>query len=435
MMDCKKSYATDKARKIIKVCSLLFFSVGLLAMRNLVEKLDFIREPGFLGACLIVLIFSLAMFALSFFLYFKHQWFIDHFREMLLLAASICLCLVLVETGLRLFYISIRRGTLENIYRYFPNPPKGDHVLLGAMIQPHANRRILYALRPNLDVFYKGARVTTNSAGWREGEYSKQKAGNTIRVVGTGDSTMFGWGVDENKRYMDVLEWTLKENFQEYNWEILVFAVPGYNLAMEVEVLKQEALDYDPDLIVYGFVENDFCLSAFLLRSEGFFAARPMIIDYLDPILSRNILLQGKTPAGKPFLEICHERGVPEEYKNLVGEKAFLKALEELADVGTLKDVPVVIFSKERLHPDHKIAHENIYYFDAETEMDEYVQFRKKSDLVISKRDGHPSATGHKIMAEALYRQLLDGGVIQDIIAKRRLETSSSPPFEPAIPK
>ncbi len=435
MIDCKKSYATDKARKIIKVCSLLFLSIGLLAMRNLVEKLDFIREPGFLVACLIVLIFSLVMFALSFFLCFKPQWFIDHFREMLLLAASICLCLVLVETGLRLFYISIRRGTLENLHRYFPDPPQGDHVLLGAMIQPHADRRILYALRPNLDVFYKGARVTTNSAGWREGEYSKKKTKNTIRIVGIGDSFMFGHGVEEDTRYMDVLEHKLKKDFRHINWEVMVFAVLGYNLAMEVEVLKQEALDYDPDLIVYGFVENDVCLSAFLLRGGSFFAARPMIVDYLDPILSRNILLQGKTPSGKPFLEICHEREAPEEYKDLVGEKAFLKALEELADVGTLKDVPVVIFSKERLHPDHKIAHENIYYFDAETEMDEYLQFRKKSDLVISKRDGHPSATGHKIMAEALHRQLLDGRVIQDIIAKRRLETSSSTPFEPAIPK
>lgn len=435
MMDCKKSYATDKARKIIKVCSLLFLSIGLLAMRNLIEKLDFIREPGFLGACLIVLIFGLAMFALSFFLCFKPQWFIDHFREMLLLAASVCLCLVLVETGLRLFYISIRRGTLENLHRYFPDPPQGGHVLLGAMIQPHADRRILYALRPNLDVFYKGARVTTNSAGWREGEYSRKKAENTIRIVGIGDSIMFGWGVDEDKRYMDILERKLNENFLKYSWEVLVSAVPGYNLTMEAAVLKQAALSYGPDLIIYGFAGNDSCLPAFLLRGRSFFAARPMIIDYLDPILSRNILLQGKTPAGKPFLEICHEREAPEEYKDLVGEKAFLKALEELADVGTLKDVPVVIFSKERLHPDHKIAHENIYYFDAETGMEEYVQFRKKSDLVISERDGHPSATGHKIMAESLYRQLLDGRVIQDIIAKRRLETSSSTPFEPAIPK
>lgn len=429
----KKTDAGDKARKILKASSLFFLFFGLLATRNLIEKLEFIEKPGFLVACLIVLIFSLVMFALAFFLYSKSQWFIDNFKEMLLLVASVCLCLVLVETGLRLFYIAASRGNIGNIYHYFPDPPRGAHVSLGAMIRPHADRRIVYAMRPNLDVFFEGARVSTNSVGWREGEYSKQKAGNTIRVVGIGDSVMFGWGVDEDKRYMDLLEQALKENFQKYNWEILVFAVPGYNLTMEVEVLKEQALDYDPDVIVYGFIGNDSCLPDFLNRKTSFFSARPMIIDYFDPHLQRNVFFQGQTLGGRLFWKICREQEVAEEYQDLVGEKAFLKALEKLAEIGTLQDIPVVIFSMEKIASFYKTAHENIYYFDTKKEKEEYIRFHKKSDLVISKKDPHPSVIGHKIMAEALYRQLLDGRVIQDIMAKRRFAISSPTAFEPVI--
>lgn len=431
----KRTNAGDKVRKILKVSSLFFLFWGLLAARNLVEKLAFIREPGFFVACLIVSIFGLVMLVLSFFLYFKPQWFVDNFREILLLVASVCLCLVLAEGGLRLFHIIILRGDIESVSHYFPDPPPGASVLLGAMIRPHANRRIVYTLRPNLDVFFKGARVVTNSTGWRGGEYQKKKAENTIRIVGIGDSIMFGWGVDENKRYMDVLEWTLKENFPEYNWEILVFAVPGYNLAMEVEVLKEQALEYDPDVIVYGFVRNDSCLPDFLNRKTSFFSARPMIIDYFNPHLQQNVLFQGRTIGGKLFWKVCDEREVPKEYKDLAGEKTFLRAEEDLADIGTARDIPVVIFSKKKYGPANKIVHENIYYFDAGDEMEEYARFHKKSALVISKKDPHPSVIGHKIMAEALYRQLLNGGVIQDIMAKRRFVISSPTAFEPVIPK
>ncbi len=110
-----------------------------------------------------------------------------------------------------------------------------------------------------------GAHVTTNSLGWREKEILKEKDENTIRIIGVGDSVMYGWGVSEDERYMDVLENKLNRNFQKYNWETLVFAVPGYNLAMEIELLKQYVLDHDPDLIIYGFNDNDYCLPDFVV--------------------------------------------------------------------------------------------------------------------------------------------------------------------------
>ncbi len=400
----------------------VFFSIGLWSIFPFIEKLAFIRGPGFLAASFINLIFSLVMFAVSVFVFLKSQWIVRNSREVLLVVASVVICLVTLEIGLRLFYIFTYKGTMEDVHEHFPNPPKGAHVLLGAMVRPHINQHIVYTLRPDLDVFHQGIRVMTNSSGWRGGEYSKKKPEHTIRVVGIGDSVMFGWGVEENRRYMDVLERKLNENFPEHNWEVLVFAVPGYNLVMEVEILKQEALGYDPDLIVYGFIKNDFCLPGFLSRKRSFCSSRPMVLDILDPYIRNNIFFQGKTLLGKPFHKICEEGEIPESYKNLAGEEAFVKAFKELADMGIQKNVPVVVFSQGKISPFIKAIHENIYYFDAEKEMGIY----KQSDFVISQKDRHPSATGHRIMAEALYRQFLEADIIQDVVIKKRLEFATS---------
>jgi len=404
----------------------VFFLTGLWAVFPFIEKLALISSPGFLGAALINLLFSLVMFAVSVFVFLKSQWIVRNSREVLLVVASVVICLVALEIGLRLFYIFTYKGTMEDVHGHFPNPPKGVHVLLGAMIRPHINQRIIYILRPDLDIFYQGVRATTNSSGWREGEHPKKKLEHTIRVVGIGDSVMFGWGVEENRRYMDVLERKLNENFPEHNWEVLVFAVPGYNLVMEVEILKQEALGYNPDLIVYGFIKNDFCLPGFLLRKRSFCSSRPMVLDYLDPYIQNNIFFQGKTLLGKPFGEICEEGDIPEPYKGLAGEEAFVNAFKELADIGVQKNIPVVVFSEEKLEPFYQAIHENIYYFDAGKEMEYYSRFYKQSDFIINKNDRHPSETGHRIMAEAIYRQLLEADIIQDIVIKKRLESATS---------
>ena len=79
---------------------------------------------------------------------------------------------------------------------------------------------------------------------------------------------MFGWGVNESDRYMDILEQKLNQEFPKQKWQTMVFATPGYNLYMELEVLKEYALKYKPDIIIYGYTENDFCLPNFIIRKK-----------------------------------------------------------------------------------------------------------------------------------------------------------------------
>lgn len=350
----------------------------------------------------------------------KVKGFFNNSKEVSLLAGTLVICLIFLEIGLRAHYVLTYPGSIEDAYQYPQNPQRGSHVTLGSMTRPSPNRRIIYELKPNLDVYHMGVQVTTNSLGWREKEILKEKNKSTIRIIGIGDSTMYGWGVNEDERYMDVLENKLNKSFPEYNWEILVFAVPGYNLVMEVEVLKQYALGYDPDLVVYGFTDNDHCLPNFISPERNFFSKRVMIIDYLKQSIGRSIFLKGSNLLEKPIWENCRVEDVSETYKDFVGMDSFMKALKELGDVGSSKGSPIIFFSEEEIDPTYKIVHENIHYFNAEGEKQHYLSSHQDKwlDLVISKRDQHPSLIGHEVMADAIYSQLVEGKFIEGLMVE-----------------
>ena len=61
----------------------------------------------------------------------------------------------------------------------------------------------------------------------------------------------------------------------------VTFAVPGYNLPMEVEVLKRYALSAAPDLIIYGYYENDYCLPNFVSAKKSIWSTELFLKSYL----------------------------------------------------------------------------------------------------------------------------------------------------------
>ncbi len=72
-----------------------------------------------------------------------------------------------------------------------------------------------------------------------------------------GDSLVFGFGVEDEERYPVVLESLLNERF-DGQVEVIPIAGVGYRLSKYRELLLPKALEFDPDIIVLGFVLNDF---------------------------------------------------------------------------------------------------------------------------------------------------------------------------------
>jgi len=112
---------------------------------------------------------------------------------------------------------------------------------------------LFWRQKGGLDVVFQGARVKTNSAGYRNEEIRKK---NKIRIVCLGASPTFGWGVKQDKAYPRVLEQLLKEN-SEANIEVINAGMIGYTSYQGVLLLKNEILKLRPDIITVSYVIND----------------------------------------------------------------------------------------------------------------------------------------------------------------------------------
>jgi lysophospholipase L1-like esterase len=77
---------------------------------------------------------------------------------------------------------------------------------------------------------------------------SKKKPKGVWRIAALGDSTMFGWGIREEETFPAVLQRALNSGSDSREYEVLNFAVPGYNTAMEAELVDQDTFFNHPRL-------------------------------------------------------------------------------------------------------------------------------------------------------------------------------------------
>ncbi len=112
-----------------------------------------------------------------------------------------------------------------------------------------------YRMRP--DVVKVGSQWSadepawTNSQGWRDEEMPRERNPDKRRVVVLGDSFTFGMGVDYGQRFSEYLE--LHPQLEVYN-----MGINGYGPDQACLLLEEEALDYDPDLVVLvTYISND----------------------------------------------------------------------------------------------------------------------------------------------------------------------------------
>jgi hypothetical protein len=141
-----------------------------------------------------------------------------------------------------------------------------DHsVSFRSIIAPDPSDLIIYRLRPNLDVKFRGVNVKTNSHGMRSPEVDFEKPPGTYRLALLGDSFAFGWGVDADKIFARVIEEDLNHSFSgSPKVEVLNFGVPGYSTFQEDALFEDFGVKFHPDAALVYFVQNDFGLPFFI---------------------------------------------------------------------------------------------------------------------------------------------------------------------------
>jgi hypothetical protein len=143
-----------------------------------------------------------------------------------LLASSCIGTLLLLEIGCRII-VSSDLNAFDRLKQTANIPNPGENVPLGRIIRLHQNPHIIYDLIPNISVIFRDQPVSINANGVRGKSVPILKTENAIRIVGLGDSVMFGWGVKDGETYLSVLEASLNKVFPESLWEVVNTAVPG----------------------------------------------------------------------------------------------------------------------------------------------------------------------------------------------------------------
>jgi len=331
----------------------------------------------------------------------------------LLVLASTVFALTLVETGLRIAAFLADPGNLEDTVAR-PRVPVAQDVTLGDLIQPSSDRNIIYELKPNLpSVRFRGAPVSTNRWGFRGPDYARTPQNGTVRIVGIGDSVMFGWGVRSEETYLSVVESELNDRYPERVWEMINTAVPGYNTYLEVETLRAKGLGLVPAVVILGLVDNDLQLPSFIRSEESVFTLQRV---YLWELLQRAGRERLRTAPAKrdragnwqfdddPF-------HVPVQYRHMVGWSAFEHALDTLATLRVQRGFEVIaVTRKDSGHAGRMLAaasQRGFHTVSTQARLTAYMKDRgiedfRTSELVLSPEDPHPSPLQHQLIAGAV---------------------------------
>ena len=341
-----------------------------------------------------------------------------------LFLASIVAVLCLAEITLRLALALADRNSVDLVdalkrSRDADLTDQDAEISLKGLVQASSKPDVVYELKPGLRGTFLGQPVRINSRGLRGREIQEAKPSGTYRIAGLGDSVMFGWGVDQDEPYLAVLEEKLNASRQgQRTFEVLNFAVPGYNTAIEAAVFEHKALAFDPDLVILNFIPNDIKLPHFLQKPRDLWTLRHWYLR--DLVDTRWRLLtrykdESLLPHNMGFLPFEDQERARDPYRHMAGEEGFNQAIERLAGLTRERHIPVILLMAGddgpreiaaragEKHGFHRVIMAPL--FGAYMRENGFSNDRQgwSQAFWLSDRDQHPNAAIHALYAQALF--------------------------------
>lgn len=105
-----------------------------------------------------------------------------------------------------------------------------------------------------------------NSKGIRDREFEIPKPDGVFRIIVLGDSVTFGTEYPVEMTYPKILERLLNaESGSKLRYEVLNAGVCSYNAVQKFILLKNKLLDYQPDMVIMQFLNDDYYRNAVFL--------------------------------------------------------------------------------------------------------------------------------------------------------------------------
>lgn len=212
-----------------------------------------------------------------------------------------------------------------------PGPDCDFRGSLRGLLVPNFVPDRLYSLKPNLNCLFLAKNLRTNSYGSRGEEVPIPRSVGYYRILGVGDSVMFGWGVEEEECYLSIAAQRVSKRLSR-GIELINLGIPSYDAIQTLSTGLMEANRFCPDVIVIGFTEDDTELDpkahAALIRDNTWWGSI-RITEYSIRRLVRSGWIQ-------------KEWVMPQEIQILEGEASIRDKLADLIEFSRTEKIPLI---------------------------------------------------------------------------------------------
>jgi len=132
--------------------------------------------------------------------------------------------------------------------------------------------------------------VSSDQNGLRAPNHAVGASGDSFRIMALGCSTTFGWGVEDSETWPARLEDYLRASGYD-NLEVINGGQPGYTSHQGLQFWNEIASEYEPDLVILGFVIQDSRKVAYSDMSQAILQDRGNLLK--QGFLYRSSLYQG----------------------------------------------------------------------------------------------------------------------------------------------
>ena len=270
-----------------------------------------------------------------------------------------------------------------------------------------------------------------NSMGFRDVEHAVAKTPGVFRILALGDSFTYGAGVSFNETYLYRLEQMLNAREQHPKVEIIKAGISRYYPEPERLLLEHYGLIYSPDLITVAFVPNDILdasqgldsikigHSGYLVTREG--QNRPRIVTLLYTcshvfriLFNKYTAMRSKEPP-IPWDQVYQPNGIFE--KDWRSNEAEYEKMLQLAKSIHARFAIVHIpqqgpWDNSKSYPATRLANWSSAHGAEFIDTLPAMKSAEREKNLYYAQDGHCRAAGYEVIAETLYKELTNRGLV-----------------------
>lgn len=260
--------------------------------------------------------------------------------------------------------------------------------------------------------------VSSDENGLRAPVHPVQKPAGRFRVMTMGCSTTFGWGVKDDETYPAVLERLLHERGYS-GVEVVNAGQPGYTSFQGRWLWENTLAQYQPDLVLLGFVVQDARTAAFSDLSQAILTREAAFLKS-NVLYSWRLYLALKVLTGEVTVRTKEREAGASDGTWRVSEREYLDNLRALRAQIQAQGGQVMHFGFPLEVVGYTEQHRRLLRLEAEAAniphfdpSDAVAQAARERTLYFPQDRGHPNADGTALIGQLVADFLVDNGLVE----------------------